>query len=633
MSNQENAILSQESTRYEAPDSSRIASYLGIESYRKVYQDSIKDPENFWAKVAREELSWIQDFKQTRVWNYPNYEWFVGGQINITYNCLDRHLEEGRRNKVAFIYTNEEDHEVKITYGELHEQVCRFANGLKDLGVEKGDRVTLYMALSIEQIVAILACARIGAIHSVVYGGFSAPALRLRIEDAQSPVVICSTWTKRKGKIVALKDVVDEAVRDLSVVKHVVVATRDGDQLELNGRESNFHRICDQSNPVCRPEAMESEDPLFILYTSGTTGKPKGVLHSTAGYNLYTHFTTKMTFDLRQDDVFWCTADPGWITGHSYIIYGPLSNGATSVIAEGAPDYPNPDRWWKIVDRYRVNIFYTAPTAVRLFMKYGNQWPAKCDLSSLRVLGSVGEPINPEAWTWYYEQIGKKSCAIVDTWWQTETGGHMISTLPSMATKPGRAGLPLPGIEADVVDREGNTVAPNQVGLLVIRQPWPSALRTCWGEPERYRVYWESLGKNYFPGDLATKDEDGYIMILGRADDVLNVSGHRIGTAEVESALVSHEKIAEAAVIGKPHDVKGESIKAFCILNQGVEASESLAQEVKLHVRQELGSLAVPDAIDFVLTLPKTRSGKIMRRVLKAQELGEEVGDTSTLEE
>jgi len=633
MSNQENSILSQDSLRYEAPESTQEASFFGIQQYEEQYQKSIQNPEEFWANLARQELDWFEDFEKTREWTPPNYQWFLGGKLNITYNCLDRHLKNGRRNKVAFIYTNEEGGEKKITFGELHEEVCRFSNGLKKLGVSKGDRVTLYMALSIEQIVAILACARIGAVHSVVYGGFSAPALRLRIEDAQSPVVICSTWTRRKGKKVDLKAVVDEAVKDLSVVKHVVVAQRDEDEMELIEKEVDFHELSAQSSPYCEPESMDSEDPLFILYTSGTTGKPKGVLHTTAGYNLYTHFTTKMTFDLREDDVFWCTADPGWITGHSYIIYGPLSNGATSVIAEGAPDYPKPDRWWKIVDRYRVNLFYTAPTAVRLFMKYGNEWPSNCDLSSLRVLGTVGEPINPEAWVWYFEQIGKEKCAIVDTWWQTETGGHMISTLPSMTTKPGRAGLPLPGVEADVVDREGNPVKPNQVGLLIIRQPWPSALRTCWGEPERYKVYWESLGKNYFPGDLATKDEDGYIMILGRADDVLNVSGHRIGTAEVESALVSHQNIAEAAVIGKPHDVKGESIKAFCILNQGVEADESLVQDVKLHVRQEVGALAIPDEIDFVPSLPKTRSGKIMRRVLKAQELGEDVGDTSTLEE
>lgn len=633
MSQSQNEILLKGDEVYSAPESCKEPNYFGEKEYQELYTKSIEDPEAFWGDLAKKELHWFEPFHTVRKWEYPDYQWFLGGKMNIIYNCLDRHVINGRRNKIAFIYTNESGDDCKVSYGELLEMVNRCANGLKSLGVKKGDRVTIYMALTLDQIVAILACARIGAVHSVVYGGFSAPALRLRIEDAQSPVVICNSWTRRKGKKIDLKAVVDEAVRDCPVVKHVVVAQRDGDEYELIEKETDFAELCAKSSPVCEAESMDSEDPLFILYTSGTTGKPKGVLHSCAGYNLYTHFTTKMTFDLAEDDIFWCTADPGWITGHSYIIYGPLSAGVTSVVAEGAPDYPNPDRWWKIVEKYRVNVFYTAPTAVRLFMKYGEEWPSKCDLSSLRVLGSVGEPINPEAWVWYHKYIGNEKCAIVDTWWQTETGGHMITTLPTMKTKPGRAGLPMPGVEADVVDANGDPVAHDTVGLLVIRQPWPSGLRTCWGEPERYKVYWESMGKNYFPGDLATKDEDGYIMILGRADDVLNVSGHRIGTAEVESALVSYDAIAEAAVIGKPHDVKGESIKAFCILNQGIEGSQDLLNEIKLHVRHELGALAVPDEVDFVPGLPKTRSGKIMRRVLKAKELGQEVGDLSTLED
>lgn len=632
MAKYEDQILSKDTLEFEAPSLILDEALVKPQDYRNNYPNSISDTESFWSQIAETELEWFHPWNKVLEWDYPNYKWFVGGKLNITHNCLDRHVNSGKRNQVAFIYTNENKAEIKITYGELLDRVNRFSNGLKSLGVKKGDTITIYMAMSIEQIVAILACARIGAIHSVVYGGFSAAALRLRIEDARSELIIGSQYTQRKGKKINLGVVISEAVSGLNFVKHVVMDFRD-EKGELSKGEVDFHELESSHSSDCNPEIMDSEDPLFILYTSGTTGKPKGVLHTTGGYNLYTHHTTKTTFDLRKNDIFWCTADPGWITGHSYIIYGPLSVGVTSVISEGAPDYPQPDRWWEVVEKYRVNIFYTAPTAVRLFMKYGDTWPAKHDLSSLRVLGSVGEPINPEAWVWYHKYIGSQKCAIVDTWWQTETGGHMISTFPSMTTKPGRAGLPLFGIEADVVSRDGNPVSPNSVGLLVIKKPWPSGLRTCWGEPERYNSYWTSMKNCYFPGDLATKDEDGYIMILGRADDVLNVSGHRIGTAEVESALVSHESVAEAAVIGKPHEIKGESIKGFCILNSGVEPSDNLADLVKTHVRQELGSLAVPDEIEFVINLPKTRSGKIMRRVLKAQELGQELGDTSTLED
>ncbi len=633
MTEETNHILSKDEAEFEAPADIVSSAQIKPSDYETNYLRSIEDAEKFWSEIATEELDWFHKWDKVREWNYPNYQWFLGGKLNITHNCLDRHVNSGKRNQVAFIYVNENDKEIKITYGELLERVNRFSNGLKSIGIGKGDTVTIYMAISIEQIVAILACARIGAIHSVVYGGFSASALRLRIEDAKSRVVIGSTFTQRKGKKIDLRSVVNTAVTDIDFVDHVIMDLRDSADIKLSSKEINFREFELLQDSNCKPEVMDSEDPLFILYTSGTTGKPKGVLHTTGGYNLYTHFTTKTTFDIKSSDIFWCTADPGWITGHSYIIYGPLSVGLTSVISEGAPDFPKPDQWWKIIERYRVNVFYTAPTAVRLFMKYGEEWPSKRDLSSLRVLGSVGEPINPEAWIWYHKYIGSEKCAIVDTWWQTETGGHMITTFPSMKTKPGRAGLPLFGIDADVVSRQGEPVAPNTVGLLVIKQPWPSGLRTCWGEPERYDAYWKSMDGFYFPGDLATKDDDGYIMILGRADDVLNVSGHRIGTAEVESALVSHQDIAEAAVIGKPHEVKGESIKGFCILKSGVKNCGELVNQVKQHVRSELGSLAVPDEIEFVITLPKTRSGKIMRRVLKAEELGEDVGDTSTLED
>ncbi len=606
---------------------------ISKEEFDELYKKSIENPEKFWGELAEKELDWFKKWDKVFEWNFPEYKWFIGGKLNITYNCLDRHVKNGRRNKLAYIWVDEDGNEKKITYGELLELVNKIANGLKSLGVKKGDRVVIYMPLVIEQLAAMLAAARIGAIHSVVYAGFSANALRMRIEDAKAKVVITSTWTKRRGKKIDLKAIADEAVDGLDFVENVIVLQREGDELELTEREIDFNELIKNQPAECEPEVMDAEDPLFILYTSGSTGKPKGVLHTIGGYNLYTHITTKYVFDIHEDDIYWCTADPGWITGHSYMVYGPLSVGTTSVVAEGAPDYPNPGRWWSIIEKYRVNIFYTAPTAIRLFMKYGEEWPAKYDLSSLRVLGSVGEPINPEAWLWYYKNIGKENCSIVDTWWQTETGGHMITTVPAYPQKPGKAGKPFWGIEADVVNKDGEPVKPDEVGYLVIKKPWPSVLRTCWGEPERFEKYWTEIKNYYFTGDTATKDKDGYIMILGRADDVINVSGHRIGTAEVESALVSHPAVAEAAVIGKPHDIKGESIKAFVILRKDYQPSETLVKDLKAHVRKELGSLAVPDEIEFVEKLPKTRSGKIMRRVLKAKELGMPLGDISTLED
>jgi acetyl-CoA synthetase len=628
-----NEILLKVDQVYNPPRQVVEGAYIKPEEYERLYKESIEDPERFWARIAEEELYWFQKWDTVREGEHPNYRWFVNGKLNITYNCLDRHVNAGKRNKLAYIYTNEDGEEVKVTYGELLAMVCRFANGLRSLGVTKGDRVSIYMPLIIEQVVAMLACARIGAIHSVVFGGFSAPALRMRIEEAHAKVVITASWTKRRGKKIDLKSSVDEAVEDLPFVEKVVVVQREGDDYELVEKEIDFHELLQSQSPCCEPEVMDAEDSLFILYTSGTTGSPKGVLHTIGGYNVYTHYTTKIVFDLHENDIYWSTADPGWITGHSYLVYGPLSVGVTSVLVEGAPDYPDPGLWWSIIEKYRINVLYTAPTAIRLFMKYGEDWPRKYDLSSLRILGSVGEPLNPEAWIWFYDNVGNKNCSVVDTWWQTETGGHMVTTIPSYKAKPGKAGKPFFGVVADVVGKKGQAVEPNTVGHLVIKQPWPSGLRTCWNEPERYEEYWNTITPYYLAGDLATKDEDGYIMILGRADDVLTVSGHRIGTAEVESALVSHPAVAEAAVIGKPHELKGESIKGFLIIKQGQNHSENLIQDIKLHVRRELGSLAVPDELEVVESLPKTRSGKIMRRVLKAQELGMDVGDISTLED
>ncbi len=604
-----------------------------IKDYESLYQESIKDREAFWAKVA-EELNWFTKWDKVLEWNYPYAKWFVNGKTNITYNCLDRHAQNGKRNKVAYIFVDEDGKEKKITYGELLELVNRIANGLKSLGVKKGDRVSIYMPNTIEAVACMLACARIGAIHSVVFAGFSEGALRLRIEDAKAKVVITASYTKRRGKKIDLFATAQRAIDGLGFVEKVVVWDRDGDVLNgSGGLFVSFDELVKNSSPECEPAQMDAEDPLFILYTSGTTGKPKGVLHTTGGYMVGTYFTTKTIFDIHENDIFWCTADIGWITGHSYIVYGPLANGATSVITEGAPDYPDPGRWWSYVEKYRVNVFYTAPTAIRMFMRYGEQWPAKYDLSSLRILGTVGEPINPEAWEWYYKHIGRGNCAIVDTWWQTETGMQMITTIPAYPTKPGKAGKPFFGVEVAVVDSSGKELPPNTVGNLVIKTPWPSMLRTCWGEPERYEKYWNTIPGYYLAGDLATYDEEGYVMILGRADDVLNVAGHRIGTMEVESAIVDYPAVAEAAVIGKPHEIKGESIKAFVILKRGVEPTDHLKEEIKQHVRQILGAIAVPDEIEFVEKLPKTRSGKIMRRVLKAQELGLPVGDVSTLED
>ena len=604
-----------------------------IKDYDEVYKRSIEDREGFWAEVA-EELHWFRKWDKVLEWNFPYAKWFVGGKTNITYNALDRHIKNGKGDKIAYIYVDEDGNEEKVTYSELLEKVNALANGLKRLGLKKGDRVSIYMPNSIEAVVSMLACARIGVIHSVVFAGFSEGALHMRIDDAKASAVITATYTKRRGRKIPLLPTVEKAIKDLDYIKNVIVWDRDKEGVtDKDDKYVDLNRLIEENKGECSPEEMDSEDPLFILYTSGTTGKPKGVLHTTGGYMVNTYYTAKIVFDLHEDDIYWCTADIGWITGHSYIVYAPLTNGVTSVIMEGVPVYPHPGIWWEYVDKYRVNIFYTAPTAIRMLMRFGDEIPAKYDLSSLRILGSVGEPINPEAWHWYYEHIGRKRCVIVDTWWQTETGSHMITTIPSYPMKPGKAGKPFFTIEAAVVDKNGNELPPNTVGYLVIKNPWPSMLRTCWGNPERYEKYWKEIDNVYNADDLASIDEDGYIMIVGRADDVLSVAGHRIGTMEVESAIVEHPDVVEAAVIGTPDPIKGQKIKAFVVLKVGVEPSDQLKKEIQNTVREILGPIAIPEEIDFVDKLPKTRSGKIMRRVLRAQELGLEVGDLSTLED
>ncbi|MBN2109995.1 MAG: acetate--CoA ligase [Methanosarcinaceae archaeon] len=604
-----------------------------IKDYGTVYAESVKDPEAHWEKVA-EELDWFKKWDRVREWDHPYAKWFINARLNITCNCLDRHVFNGKRNKVALIWVGDDGKEEVITYRQLYREVMRFANGLKSLGVGKGDRVCIYMPLVPEQIIAMLACARIGAVHSVVFGGFGASALHSRIKDAQAKVVVTADASLRRGKRIDLKSIVDDAVVNASSVEKIVVLRRMTPQMELFSEiEVDFYEIMEGVDKECEPEVMDAEDPLFILYTSGTTGPAKGIVHACGGYMIGTYYTTKNMFDLKEGDVMWCTADPGWITGHSYIVYGPLSMGATVLISETTPDYPDPGVWWEMIEEFDVTIFYTAPTAIRMFMRMGEQWPQKYNLGSLRILGSVGEPLNPEAFEWYYRVIGNEKCPVLDTWWQTETGMHMITTAVGEPMKPGFAGRPVPGIVADVVDEKGEPVPPGTGGFLVIKEPWPSMMRTVYNNDERYRQYWNTIGNYYTAGDLAVKDEDGYIMILGRSDDVLIVAGHNIGSAEVESALVSHEAVAEAAVIGKPDPLKGDSIKAFIILRMGYGPSDKLKLDLVYHVRMNLGPIAIPSEIEFVNSLPKTRSGKIMRRVLKAKELGMDPGDVSTLED
>ncbi|KAA0008506.1 MAG: acetate--CoA ligase [Thermoplasmata archaeon] len=632
------AVLLEESRVFYPPEeivrNSNVKKWMdkhGIKDYDELLERA-KDIEWFWGEMAKEVVNWYEPPKKVLEWNPPYSEWFVGAKYNIVHDALDKHIGTPRENKVAYYFEGEPGDTRKLTYKDLYIQVNKLANALKQLGVKKGDRVGIYLPMIPELPIAMLACAKIGAIHSVVFSGFSALAFRERINDCKAKVVITCDSFYRRGKTVPLKKQTDEALEDAPSVEHCIVFKRTGEEIPWNDdRDIWWHEIVKDQPEECETEKMDANDPLFILYTSGTTGKPKGVMHRHGGYAVGVATTLKWVFDIKDDDIWWCAADIGWITGHSYIVYGPLILGATSVMYEGAPNYPNPDRWWEIIEKYKVTILYTSPTSIRLFMRYGEEWVKKHDLSSLRLLGSVGEPINPEAWMWYHKHIGGERCPIMDTWWQTETGHFMITPLPITPLKPGSATKPFPGIHADVFNEEGKPVK-NAGGNLVILKPWPGMLKGFYGDPERYqRTYWSKYPNVYLAGDVARKDEDGYFWIQGRADDVLNVSGHRIGNAEVESALVSHEKVAEAAVIGKPHELKGECIVAYVVLKEGVEPSDELKEELREHVAKEMGKIARPDEIWFVNDLPKTRSGKIMRRVIRAKALGQDVGDVSTL--
>jgi acetyl-CoA synthetase len=623
--------LLEESRTFEPPEGFREAANA---SDPAIYDEAEADPESFWAGWA-EKLDWFQSWNSVLEWEAPYAKWFQGGKLNVAHNCLDRHLGGATRNKAALVWEGEPGDQRTYTYWDLHREVGKFANVLKELGVGRGDRVAIYLPMIPEAAIAMLACTRIGAIHSVVFGGFSAESLRDRIIDAEARLLITADGGYRRGRVVPLKDTADKALSGTESIENVVVVRRrliaQEPQVHMKaGRDHWYHELMQDALPDCPAEPMDAEDVLFILYTSGTTGKPKGVVHTTGGYLTQVTATSKLVFDLKDDDMYWCTADVGWITGHSYIVYGPLANGATVFMYEGAPDWPDRGRFWKLVQKYGVTIFYTAPTAIRAFMRWGTQWPAQYDLSSLRLLGTVGEPINPEAWMWYQEHIGPESIPIVDTWWQTETGGIMITPLPGItATKPGSATVPFPGVSAALLNEDGDEVS---AGYLAITRPWPGMLRTVWGDDERFReTYWSRWDGTYFPGDGAKRDEDGYFWILGRVDDVLNVAGHRIGTMEVESALVDHASVAEAAVVGKADELKGQAIAAFVTLRDGIEATDVLNEELREHVSEKIGAIARPSAIIFTAELPKTRSGKIMRRLLKDIAEGRAVGDTTTL--
>ncbi len=602
-----------------------------------VYTRAARDPEAFWAGFA-EELEWFSPWSRVLDWKPPHAKWFVGGTINASVNCVDRHVRGPRRNKAALVWEGEPGDRRTLTYFDLYRQVSQFANVLKSLGVKRGDRVAIYLPLIPELAIAMLACARIGAIHSVVFGGFSSESLRDRINDAQCTLLITADGGWRRGQVVPLKKMADEALTGTPSIKNVVIVQRlHGSPVEVHvkeGRDHWYHRLMQDAPYVCEPEKMDAEDMLYILYTSGTTGKPKGIVHTTGGYLVGTYATTKWVFDLKEDDVYWCTADIGWVTGHSYVVYGPLANGATVVMYEGAPDWPEKDRFWRIIERYGVTIFYTAPTAIRAFMRWGTKWPQGRDMSSLRLLGSVGEPINPEAWVWYHRYIGGERCPVVDTWWQTETGAIMITPLPGITTtKPGSATKPFPGITAEIKTDKGDNITGAGGGLLALTKPWPSMLRGIYGDPDRYvKQYWSRWTPDvYFTGDGAKRDADEFFWLLGRVDDVLNVAGHRIGTMEVESALVDHPRVAEAAVVGRPHEIKGQAVAAFVTLKEGTQGSEILVGELKDHVVKKIGAIARPDDVIFAADLPKTRSGKIMRRLLRDIAEGKTLGDTTTL--
>ena len=608
-----------------------------VDTYRKLGE---KNPQRFWAQMAKEHVSWFTPWKKVLDWKPPFAKWFVGGKLNVSYNCLDRHLEgknSWRRNKAAIIWEGEPGDSRVLTYGELHREVCRFANVMKGLGVKKGDRVALYMPMVPELAIAMLACTRIGAPHSIVFGGFSAEALRDRINDAGAKLVVTADGGFRKGEAFALKPAVDEACKKTPSVENIVVVQRCKNPVTMKRKRDHWwHELMEGASQQCAPAKLDAEHPLFILYTSGTTGRPKGILHTTGGYLTQATVTARAIFDLKEDDVYWCTADIGWVTGHSYVVYGPLSNGATTLMYEGTPTAPAPDRWWSIIEKWGVTIFYTAPTAIRTFIRLGDEYPKGRDLSSLRLLGTVGEPINPEAWIWYHRVIGGKRCPIVDTWWQTETGGIMITALPgAVPTKPGSATLPFPGIHAEVLMENGKPSKPPHGGFLVIRHPWPGMLRGIWGDPERYREqYWSQYKNIYFAGDGAHRDKQGYFWVMGRIDDEMNISGHRIGTMEVESALVSHKQVAEAAVVGRPDEITGTAIVAFVTPRAGTKPGDALVKTLRAHVTKEIGAIARPSDIRFTDALPKTRSGKIMRRLLRDIAAGKQTaGDTSTLED
>ena len=643
MSSEETKIESHmiEDRVFNPPVDGQATAYVkSMDEYRAHYKRSMEDPEGFWAERAEQLVSW--DRKWDKVLDAdlhkPEINWFQGGKLNISYNCLDRHLKNGRRNKAAIIFQGEPEEDVRIyTYQMLHREVCRFANVLKKHGVKKGDRVAVYLPMIPELAISLLACARIGAIHSVVFAGFSAHSLRSRVQDCEAKVLITADAVLRAGKTIPLKPSADDAMEECESVKHCIVVKRAGNAVTMKqDRDAWWHEEMSAEGLTddCPPESMDAEDILFILYTSGSTGKPKGVVHTTGGYLTYAAHTCQWVFDLKDDDVYWCTADIGWITGHTYILYGPLALGGPSLMFEGVPSYPGPDRFWKVVEKFKVNIFYTAPTVIRALMREGTQWTQKYDLSSLRILGSVGEPINPEAWMWYHTNIGGGKLPIVDTWWQTETGGIMISALPyATPLKPGSATLPLPGIDVDIFDEHGKQAGLNEGGHLVIKKPWPGMLRGVFGDPERFKkTYFERYAGIYDPEDGVRRDKDGYFWIMGRLDDVINVSGHRLGTAEIESALVAHEAVAEAAVVGAPHPIKGQTIYSYVSLKSGIEASDELRQALRTHVRKEIGPIATPEIIQFSQGLPKTRSGKIMRRILRKIAAGQDdFGDTSTL--